>query len=124
MRTLLSQPLRTQTDRHGETQDGVSRAEIYRGSFRELFQIAESSRNWKTETVVTFIGSGEKCFVEQLGCAVAVNEPTLNACLQRPIAHAVRQEERAMSRCSRLKNDWLYEEGKYYDEYTMQLIRK
>jgi diamine N-acetyltransferase len=23
-----------------------------------------------------------------------------------------------------LKQDWLYEEGKYFDEYTMQLIRK
>src|SRR5207302_6507050 len=92
-----------QTDRHGETQDRVSRAEIYRGSFRKLFQIAESSRNWKTETVVTLVGSGQKCFVEQLGCAVAVNEPTLNACLQRPFAHVVRQEERARSRCPLIK---------------------
>ena len=23
-----------------------------------------------------------------------------------------------------LKNDWLYDGGKFYDEYTMQLIRK
>jgi len=107
VRPSLADALCAEIEEHAQAQNGICGAEVDRDSLGELLEIAEASRHREAETVVAFVRGRKHGFIEQVRSTVAMREPALDAGLQRPIAHAVREQDGALTFRPRAFDDGL-----------------
>src|SRR5271169_6272552 len=72
--------------------------EVAASNTTTIRRLTPSGRHQLLHIALTLVGGGQDCLVKQQRVATAVAEPAFDCGLQRPVAHAVRQQKHAPTR--------------------------